>query len=138
MGTNRDALQQVIEHLKNEARAGERQLLTLFRNEEAGKRQLLIPVYRTASGLMAEQRELPGFEVTRPEFDLLQRYVGYLGDDRVLLANYEAEPASFIVGSFMVLRLHQERRTSNEERRTRTRPGACWPTSELRHRSSTG
>ena len=25
MGTNRDALQQVIEHLKNEARAGERQ-----------------------------------------------------------------------------------------------------------------
>ncbi|HTW90272.1 MAG TPA: hypothetical protein VMH22_00995 [bacterium] len=92
MGTNRDALQQAIEHLKNEARAGERQTLTLFRNEEAGKRQLLIPVYRTASGLMAEQRELPGFEVTRPEFDLLQRYVGYLGDDRVLLANYEAEP----------------------------------------------
>jgi len=87
---------------------------------------------------MAEQRELPGFEVTRTEFDLLQRYVGYLGDDRVLLANYEAEPASFIVGSFMVLRLHQERRTSNEERRTRTRLGACWPTSELRHRSSTG
>jgi hypothetical protein len=78
--------------------------------------------------------------VTRPEFDLLQRYVGYLGDDRVLLANYEAEPASFIVGwpqrplsdsAFMVLRLHQERRT-------RTRPGACWPTSESRHRSSTG
>jgi type III restriction enzyme len=41
MGTNRDALQQVIEHLKNEARAGERQTLSLFRNEEAGKRQLL-------------------------------------------------------------------------------------------------
>jgi hypothetical protein len=41
MGTNRDALQQVIEHLKNEARAGERQTLTLFRNEDAGKRQLL-------------------------------------------------------------------------------------------------
>jgi hypothetical protein len=69
-----DALQQVIEHLKNEARAGERQTLRLFRNEEAGTRQLLIPVYRPAGGLMAEQRELPGFEVTRPEHELLRRY----------------------------------------------------------------
>lgn len=92
LGTNRDALLEVIKHLKNEARTGERKLLTLFRNEEAGKRQLLIPVYRTASGLMAEQRELPGFEVTRNELDLLKRYVGWLGDDRVLLALFEAEP----------------------------------------------
>ena len=92
LGTNHDALQQVIEHLKQEARAGERQVLTLFRNEEAGTRQLLIPVYREASSLMAEQRELPGFEVTRPEHELLQRYVKHLGDERVLLACYEAEP----------------------------------------------
>jgi hypothetical protein len=41
MGTNRDALQQVIEHLKGEARAGERLTLRLLRNEEAEKRQLL-------------------------------------------------------------------------------------------------
>jgi len=53
--------------LKNEARAGERQTLSLFRNEEAGRRQLLIPVYRDAGGLLAEQRELPGFEVTGHE-----------------------------------------------------------------------
>ena len=92
LGTNREALRLVIEHLKSEARVGERQVLTLFRNEEAGKRQLLIPVYRKTGGLMAEQRELPGFEVTRPEFDLLQRYVNWLGDDRVLLAHYEVEP----------------------------------------------
>lgn len=92
MGTNRDALRQVIEHLKTEARAGERQALSLFRNEEAGTRQLLIPVYREASSLMAEQREVPGFEVTRSEHELLQRYVRHLGDDRVLLAHYEAEP----------------------------------------------
>ena len=39
MGTNRDALLAVIEHLKNEARAGERQTLSLFRNEEAGERR---------------------------------------------------------------------------------------------------
>jgi len=104
MGTNRDALLAVIEHLKNETRAGDRQTLSLFRNEEAGKRQLLIPVYRDAGGLMAEEHELPGFEVTGAEFELLQRYVGYLGDERVLLAQYEAEPASFIVGSFIVYR----------------------------------
>jgi len=30
--------------------------------------------------------------------------VGYLGDERVLLAQYEAEPSSFIVGSFIVYR----------------------------------
>jgi|GEM_PF-4253455 len=82
----------------------EKQTLSLFRNEEAGKRQLLIPVYRDAGGLLAEQRELPGFEVTGPEFELLQRYVGYLGDERVLLAQYEAEPTSFIVDSYIVCR----------------------------------
>ena len=59
---------------------------------------MLIPVYRETGGLLAEQHELPGFEVTEAEFELLQRYVGYLGDERVLLAQYEAEPQSFIVG----------------------------------------
>jgi len=44
--------------------------------------------------------------------------------------------SSFIVDGAGGVR--QGRRTSNGERRTRTRPGACWPTSASNRRRSTG
>jgi hypothetical protein len=90
-GTNRGALQMVIEHLDQERKEkGHR--LSLSVNEAAAGRTLLIPTYRDADRPLMKQRPMAKFEVTRDEFGLLKRYVGFLRDDRVLLALYDAEP----------------------------------------------
>lgn len=92
-GTNRDTLKVVIEHLEREGGKGERQQLSLFVNKAAEKRLLLIPTYRQAQESLAEHRRLAKFEIAADELDLLKRYVDFVGDDRVLLAQYEAESA---------------------------------------------
>jgi len=93
-GTNRNALQEVIERLNQEGAKKKGQQLSLFVNEEAKKRRLLIPVYQRADRPLVEQGELAKFEITNDEFDLLRRYIDFIGDGRVLLAMYETEPKS--------------------------------------------
>lgn len=96
-GTNREALKTVIEHLNRESKKGERQQLSLFLNKAVEGRTLLIPTYKLADEPMAERRKLAKFEVTSDELDLLKRYVDFVGDDRVLLALHDAEPAKIRV-----------------------------------------
>jgi len=91
-GTNRSALQTVIEQLDQEKRKEGWQQLSLFVNEEAMNGKLLIPTYRQADQPLIEQRHLTKFEITQDELDLLKRYVDFIGDDRILLAIYETEP----------------------------------------------
>jgi superfamily II DNA or RNA helicase len=91
-GTNRQALQTVIEHLDQESRKRDYHQLALFVNEAAKEHELLIPVYKLAEKPMIEHGDGARFEVEADELDLLKGYVKYVGDDRVLMALYDAEP----------------------------------------------
>lgn len=91
-GTNRKALEKVIQHLDEESRKGEFHQLSLFKNEAAEQHELLIPVYKLAEKPMIEHGDGARFEVEADELDLLKEYVKYVGDDRVLMALYDAEP----------------------------------------------
>jgi len=86
-GTNRSALHYVIEHLDRVQRKEESYNLELRRNEKADEHRLLIPVFKEAEHLLAEDREPRRFETTGAELDLLAAYAGAM-DDRVLLARY--------------------------------------------------
>jgi len=91
-GTNRQALQTVMEHLNQESRKRDFQQLTLFKNPFAEQHELLIPVYRLAEKPMIEHGDSARFEIEPTEQELLKKYVDYIGDDRVLMALYDAEP----------------------------------------------
>lgn len=90
-GTNRHALYTVIKQLDQDK--GEYKQLSLFDiSEEAKRHRLLIPTYKKADYTLVGQRKPAKFEITLSEFDLLKRYVEFIGDDRLLLAMYETEP----------------------------------------------
>lgn len=91
-GTNRKALQTVIEHLNNESRKRDFHQLELFKNPSADQHELLIPVYRWADKSMIEHGDSARFEIEPSERELLKKYVSYIDDDRVLMALYDAEP----------------------------------------------
>ena len=92
-GTNRAALQTVVEQLDQEIQKDDWQELSLFPNEAAiHNRQLLVPTYKEADQPLFEQRSPAKFEATAADVDLLKRYVEYICDDRVLLAIHDAEP----------------------------------------------
>lgn len=91
-GTNRKALQAVIEHLDSESRKQDYHQLSLFRNDAAGQHELLIPVYKLAEKPIVEHGDGARFEIESNELDLLKGYVNYIGDDRVVMALYDAEP----------------------------------------------
>ena len=91
-GTNRQALQTVIENLKKERTAVSERQLSLFEvNPEARRHCLLIPVYKPASAPLAEQRSIAKFEVAQEEFEALRSFVQG-ADDRVLLALTDTTP----------------------------------------------
>ncbi len=91
-GTNRQALQAVIEHLNQEVRKEDFHQLALFKNPSADQHELLIPVYRSADKPMIEHGGSARFEIETGEWDLLKKYVDYIEDDRVLMSLYDAEP----------------------------------------------
>jgi hypothetical protein len=91
-GTNRQALQTVIENLQKEQTAVSQQHLDLFQiNPEAEKHCLLIPVYKPARALRLHRQTIAKFEVAQDDFNALQSFVEGL-DDRVLLALTDATP----------------------------------------------
>jgi hypothetical protein len=91
-GTNRSALQFVIEQLDRVERKDTAKTLKLDRNEEQlmGCR-LLIPVFKVADHLLAEEREPSYFKTTPEELNLLKTYVNAVAD-QVLLARHGLEP----------------------------------------------
>lgn len=91
-GTNRSALQTVLENLQKERTAEKWQTLDVFKvNPEATKVCLLIPVYKPASAPRAQQKLIAKLEIARDELDALRAFVQG-ADDRVLLALTDAEP----------------------------------------------
>jgi type III restriction enzyme len=91
-GTNRTALQTVLENLQKERTTGQWQTLDGFDvNPEAKRVCLLIPVYKPASAPRAQQNLIAKFEIAQDELNALRAFVQG-ADDRVLLALTDAEP----------------------------------------------
>jgi len=91
-GTNRTALQTVLENLQKERPKEQWQTLDVFDvNPEAKKMCLLIPVYKPASAPRAQQNLIAKFEIAEEELNALRAFVQG-ADDRVLLALTDAEP----------------------------------------------
>jgi superfamily II DNA or RNA helicase len=91
-GTNRQALQTVLENLQKERATGQWQTLDVFKvNPKAKKVCLLIPVYKPASAPRAQQNLIAKFKIARDELDALCAFVQG-ADNRVLLALTDAEP----------------------------------------------
>jgi type III restriction enzyme len=91
-GTNRQALQTVLENLQKERATGQWQTLDVFKvNPKVEKVCLLIPVYKPASAPRAHQNLIAKFEIAQEELNALRAFVQG-ADNRVLLALTDAEP----------------------------------------------
>lgn len=92
-GTNRQALYTVIEQLDLEqGKEAVHQIALEVNREAVDDHLLLIPTYRLADRPLMGQRAMRKFEIAADELDLLKRYVGYLGDSRLLVALHGATP----------------------------------------------
>ncbi len=91
-GTNRNALETVIQELEKEREKENEHEISLDRNDEVIKDKiLLIPVYEEADCLLAEKKTQSKFVISENDFDLFKKFVGDL-DDRILLVRYHTEP----------------------------------------------
>lgn len=92
LGTNRQALQVVIEGLRQEWEGAVEHRLSLFEvNHEAKNAKLLIPVYKPARQSLVDVRWLTKFEVDQEEFKTIRQFVE-VADDRVLLMLCDTSP----------------------------------------------
>ena len=95
-GTNRNALQTVIQYLDQE-KPREHEIELAVNKEAVDQRPLLIPVYRETDHTIFEEREPPKFEVAQEELDLLRKYVSYLDDPRLLVCQHSASPSDISI-----------------------------------------
>ena len=91
LGTNREALQFVLQELKREKPATQ-DFLKLDLNPDAAKRLLLVPEYRDHGVPLIEERGPSKFEIAHDDFGLLDAYGDAVVDDRVLLLAHGALP----------------------------------------------
>lgn len=90
-GTNRQAVQQVIEGLEERREFVPLTQLNLFEiHPDAKERRLLIPVYREGLPL-AQKTQIRGIDVAKDEFEFLKKWIEQT-EDRVLLAIYDTAP----------------------------------------------
>lgn len=94
-GTNRDALEKVVEELKKE-KPEKTYRLELDKNPDITLRPLLIPTYRLASNSIITQKTPKKFEVRPAEIDVLKNYLDFVGDPDVLLLRHQTEPKDFL------------------------------------------
>ncbi len=91
-GTNRNALKNVIKDLQDERkRGGEAQQLSLFINYK-GQNHLLVPTYKQAEQPIFKGREGAKFELSKIDFEILNKFIEFIPDDRVFLMRYDTEP----------------------------------------------
>ena len=84
LGTNREALNVVLEELKKEKPLVQ-DFLHLELNPTAGSRLLLVPAYKEAGTPLVEQRVPAKFEIAEDDFGLVAKYDAAIKDDRILL-----------------------------------------------------
>lgn len=93
-GTNRDALEKVVEELKKE-KLEKTYTIELDKNTDITLKPLLIPTYRTASEPIVTQKTPKKFEVVPAEMEVLKRYMDFVGDDNIFLLRHRTEPKDF-------------------------------------------
>jgi len=88
-GTNAANLNEIIKTLTDEKQ--DKNLEDLFiLNPEAQKHLLLIPVYKTAERIFAEEQNPQKYPISREDFDITSQYYEFLGD-KITLAKYDCE-----------------------------------------------
>lgn len=91
-GTNRNALEEVIKQLEREKKWEYEADMPLFINEQTIKYKLLIPSYRKADAPLVKKNKLKNFEISEIDFNLVNNYLNYISDDRVLIINHDTTP----------------------------------------------
>jgi len=92
-GTNRHALETVIGELDQEDElAGSCEISLRLNQKAVDDHLLLVPVFRQEERLFYHQRDLAKFALSEENLKLLKAYLGYLADDRLLLALYDMHP----------------------------------------------
>jgi type III restriction enzyme len=89
LGTNAENLKEIIKTLKEEKQdknLGEAFIL----NPEAQKYPLLVPVYKIAERIFAEEKDPQKYPVSREDFDITSQFYEFLGD-KVVVAKYDCE-----------------------------------------------
>lgn len=112
-GTNRNALETVIQELKQQAeREGEVQL-SLFSNYSYSAEkdnELLVPTYKSAGhSLLKAGSGRKKFETSEEDFSILKRFIEFL-DDRVILMRYSEHLRDMPVEKLEFLRMSLEKR----------------------------
>jgi hypothetical protein len=88
-GTNAENLKEIIATLKAEKQdknLGEAFIV----NTEAQKHLLLVPIYKTAERIFAEEKDPQKYPVSRDDFDITSKFYEFLGD-KVAVAKYDCE-----------------------------------------------
>lgn len=88
-GTNAENLKEIIRTLKEEKQdknLGEAFIL----NPEAQKHLLLVPVYKTAERIFAEENNPQKYPISRKDFDITLQFYRFLCD-KIALAKYDCE-----------------------------------------------
>ena len=93
-GTNRNALEKVVEELKKE-KTETTHIIELDKNTDITLKPLLIPVYKSANHPIITQKTPKRFEVVPEEINTLQNYMNFVGDDAVLLLRHRTTPKDF-------------------------------------------
>lgn len=93
-GTNRNALEKVVEELKKE-KTETTHIIELDKNTDITLKPLLIPIYKSANHPIITQKTPKRFEVVPEEIRALNNYVNFVGDDAVLLLRHRTKPKDF-------------------------------------------
>jgi len=91
-GTNRNALEKVIKELQTEKTKGSGLQLSFLVNPAVQQARLLVPTYKQAEVPIYQAKVRGKFEISQEDLELLNRYVQFIADDRVLLMKYVTEP----------------------------------------------
>ena len=92
-GTNPKALEETIRTFDEISKDEGYSLKDYFViNKKAEKLPLFIPVYEPADHILAEEKEPKSYILSEEDFNLTKSYFEYLGDERILLIDYETEP----------------------------------------------
>jgi superfamily II DNA or RNA helicase len=95
-GTNASALKETINTFK-EIKGEEVVIGKYFKiNKRAEKLPLLVPVYKPAENILAEEKEIPAYYLNEQDFNLVRNYYRYLDDERIILVNYDTAPGVLI------------------------------------------
>lgn len=91
-GTNRNALETVISQLETEMKPEGENQLSLFENVKVKKERLFVPVYKQADVPLLNSNVQIKFDISPEDYSLLNNFVNFMDDDRLLLMRYETEP----------------------------------------------